>query len=336
MLRLNLTKLAVGLVVAAGASLWGAQAEAGWRHHGSWGSWGSSGGSWGSYGSWGSSGGSWGSHGGRWHRHHRVAFYSSGGSWGSSGGSWGSHGSWGSSGGSWGGYRVVVPAYSAPVEAQPAQPSNGAPAPGPAAPSRTDPATPFDFNGSTYYLPRQRDTGSAMLNVSLPAEAKVYVNGTLTKSTGATRQYVSRSLEPGQRYTYEVRAELTRDGQTLTEHKTVQLTAGEQINLVFRFEPADEQPVAKQPPVTKLTVHVPTDAKVYLAGNATRSTGALREFTTTRLADGEQWTDYTIQVVAQVDGQTVTREETITLQAGESRELTFDFASAEVARTAAK
>ncbi|MCC7086373.1 MAG: TIGR03000 domain-containing protein [Pirellulales bacterium] len=318
------------------------RADAFWGRHGSWGSsggsWGSSGGSW---GSWGSSGGSWGHH--RWH--------SSGGSWGSSGGSWGSSGgssggyavyygssggssggSWGSSGGSSGGTVI----YDGPAHAAPAAPAAPTPAPGTtapvpgAAPSGDTPPAPMP--GSVYR--RLGGDHLAMISVNVPGDAKVFVNGAATTSTGAERQFVSRGLSTGNRYTYEVRAEMQRNGETVTETKSITLGMGEQAHLAFNFNTA--APVAKgEKAKTKLTLRVPADAKVFLSGRETSSTGEVREFTTSKLAPGAEWNDYTVRVVANLDGREVTKEETLTLIGGEDRELNMDFGSTEIAQTAA-
>src|SRR5260221_409257 len=229
MLRLKLTKWLLGMAVVAGTVALGAgRADAHFHHHGGYGSCGSSGGSWGSYGSYGSSG-------------YAVSCYSSGGSWGSSGGSWGSSGgSWGSSGGSWGGGYYSAPSYSAPATA-PAPPS------APMAPSVPTPPPPAGGPpGTTYY----QDAG--YLLVSVPADAKVYVNGRATTSIGGDRQYVSRGLENGQRYSYEVRAEVVRDGKTVTETKVAQLTAGSQASLMFSLAAPASTASSAKPPRTAL------------------------------------------------------------------------------------
>jgi uncharacterized protein (TIGR03000 family) len=175
----------------------------------------------------------------------------------------------------------------------------------------------------------------AMLSVNVPADAKVFVNGTETTSTGGQRQFVSRGLNAGNRYTYEVRAEMIRDGQPVTETKSVTLAMGEQAQLAFNFNNA-ETPVAKGDKTkTKLTLRVPADAKVYLSGRETSSTGEVREFSTSKLAPGAEWNDYTVRVVSNVDGREVSKEETITLIGGQDRELNLGFGSTEVAQTAA-
>ncbi len=121
--------------------------------------------------------------------------------------------------------------------------------------------------------------GSALLTVAVPEGTRILVNGMPTQSTGAQRRYVSRNLLPGFAYTYEVKAEMTVDGRPVTQLKTVQLRAGEQAELAFH----DSAGASLE---TALTVHVPADAQVYLAGNETRGSGTVRTFRTTKLAPG--------------------------------------------------
>jgi uncharacterized protein (TIGR03000 family) len=300
---------------------------------GSSGGWGSSGGysSGGSSGGWGSSGG--GSSGGGLFRHHwhrasywGVGYGSSGGSsggWGSSGGSsggWGSSGGssggWGSSGGSSGGY--MMPGTSAPVMT-PGQPGMMTPAPAPAPGPAPAPMTSL-----------QR---SATLVVSVPKDARVFVNDKATTSTGEIRRYVSNNLEPGYSYTYTLRAEMIVDGKTVTETKVIKVRAGETADLAFALNGEDEGKIAEQPGRTTLTLNVPADAKVYLSGTATQSAGTVREFTTAKLTNGQEWKDYTVRVEIERDGQKIAKEEHLTLRGGENRELSIDFDAPQVAST---
>lgn len=155
---------------------------------------------------------------------------------------------------------------------------------------------------------------SGMLAVEVPEEAVIYVNDYKTTSEGTDRRLLSSGLQPGKSYTYEVRAEL--DGQALT--KFVSLEAGEQAKLKFDFPeaPRDE---------TVLTIYVPEDAKVNLAGSDTKLEGTRRVFATKRLAEGQTWEDYTVRVSIEQDGQVVTKERTLTVRSGETYEMRFDF-----------
>ena len=211
-----------------------------------------------------------------------------------------------------------------PSDAVPGTPAP--PAPGPAMPAPVTPPKPAGVQ-----LNRGNDFRAATVNVQVPGEAKVFVNGMATTSTGAYRRYVSNGLEAGFSYTYELRAEIVRDGKTLTDVKSIKLKAGENANVNFSFEKGDNQ-IANEPVRTSLTLHVPTDAKVYLSGNPTMLNGGVREFATTKLAAGEKWNDYVVRVELQRDGQLLSKEQTVSLNGGDNKQLTIDFDVAQVAR----
>ena len=157
----------------------------------------------------------------------------------------------------------------------------------------------------------------------MPENAKVYVNGVRTSSTGSERSYVSRGLQQGFNYTYEVRAEIERDGETVEETKTVSMRAGSANRLAFDLPSV---------PQTSLTLNVPAEAKVFLAGSETKSSGPVREFTTTKLATGESWDNYTILVTLNgPDAEPRSQEKTIVLKSGDTQELSFDFETPQVA-----
>ncbi len=202
----------------------------------------------------------------------------------------------------------------APSETAPADTAPTVPAPDPLGAPATNPSV---LEG----VRTQADRGSTILAVTVPEEARVYVNGKLTKTPGTHRRYISRGLVSGFRYTYEVRAELDRAGETLTDTQVVHVRAGETSDLAFDFDRAEPQVAA----ATTLTLHVPADAQVTLGGNETASSGEVRQFTTTDLPRDEQWKDYRVVVTVQRDGQELRRERTITVNGGDSRELAFNF-----------
>jgi uncharacterized protein (TIGR03000 family) len=78
----------------------------------------------------------------------------------------------------------------------------------------------------------------ATIVVSLPAEAKLTIDGAATKSTSATRVFASPALEPGKEFVYNLKAELVRDGQTLTATKQVTVRAGDETNVTLEFPEA--------------------------------------------------------------------------------------------------
>jgi uncharacterized protein (TIGR03000 family) len=177
---------------------------------------------------------------------------------------------------------------------------------------------------------------SVLISVNVPAGAKIYVNGNATRSTGPSRQFISRGLVAGRQYTYELKAEMNVAGETVTDTQVVRLTAGEQTQVAFNLTDKAEQNAATSSTKTKLTLNVPADAKVYLAGQETKSLGERREFISSKVAPGGKWDNYTVRVVANVNGEPVEREQTIQLLPGEDRELTFDFNSPDLALTASR
>jgi uncharacterized protein (TIGR03000 family) len=158
------------------------------------------------------------------------------------------------------------------------------------------------------------------LTVSVPSEAKVFVNGKQTKSIGAVRQFVSRGLEAGKKYRFEIRAEIpSTDGETMVEERELMVSAGDAENLAFAFADYDK------PIETALTLNVPEGAKVTLAGNETRAVGDQRTYRTSQLKPGQIWDDYEVEVSL---GDEVKRQ-SIRLIAGDRLQLSFNFDEAD-------
>jgi len=83
---------------------------------------------------------------------------------------------------------------------------------------------------------------------------------------------------------------------------------------------------------TRLTLHVPAEAKVTLAGVTTKQTGELRQFSTTNLKAGEVWDDYKVVVEMEQDGQMVREERAIKLTGGTAQELSINLDSTQLAQ----
>lgn len=181
------------------------------------------------------------------------------------------------------------------------------------------------------------DPDSAMLTVKVPFEAVVTVNDHDTESDGSVRQFMSRGLKEGYSYTYVVKVVYDVEGKTKTDSKSVVLRPGdiEQVEFDMPQSAASDSVQARKVPasddvtgedlVTVVQLHVPAEAKVSLAGNETSGSGPVRTFRTKQLKAGQQWTDYTVRVTAKVDGQSITKERTVNVEAGSVTELHFDF-----------
>lgn len=279
--------------------------------------------SYGSYGSGGSyaSAGGYGSRGrmglfARWHarkaaRKAARASYGSYGSYGSAGSygttvayhaGYGSHGGYGS-GGSYGAV-YSAPAYSAPVDTG---------------------CVDCYGESSTTTDSTMLASGSAAIEVSLPVDAKVYVNNSLTTSTGSTRNYVSNGLEQGRTYAYQLRVEYNDAGETQVEERRLRLTAGDKLALSFGKEDSRQLAADQEPVRTELKLNVPEDAEVYLAGSPTTQMGSSRTYVTTQLKSGQQWDNYTVRVEWAQDGKQLVKEQALSVVAGQSYEMAFEF-----------
>ena len=161
--------------------------------------------------------------------------------------------------------------------------------------------------------------------MNVPDDAKIFVNGQPTTSTGSLRQYVSRSLKNGFNYSYEVRAEIVRDGKPVEQVKTINVRAGETATLAFDFpasgfgrDLADGSRARRCEGLSgrqrheghRRDPHLPHDRpeqRQDVGGlHGPRRAGARRP-------------------------RSITKEETISLKAGESREIRFDFEGDKVA-----
>ncbi len=78
----------------------------------------------------------------------------------------------------------------------------------------------------------------ATIIVSLPADAKLSVDGQATTSTSATRTLVTPALAPDQEFNYTLAGEIVRDGQTVTTSRTITVRAGEETRVTLEFPAA--------------------------------------------------------------------------------------------------
>jgi uncharacterized protein (TIGR03000 family) len=214
-----------------------------------------------------------------------------------------------------------------PPDADPLLPPG--PQPDAAMPPEPAPALPLLPGGNGA---RRQPADSAILAVQVPADARVYVNGMLTKTPGTYRQYLSRGLSRGHDYTYEVRVEVTRNGRTYDSTRSVNLWAGGSAQLAFRMDQATPRVASRSAAAaTSLTLRVPEAARVTLEGRPTEATGALRTFTTHELQDGQRWQGYRVVVELEQGGRVEKSEKTVDLIGGQNHELAFDFQPERVA-----
>jgi uncharacterized protein (TIGR03000 family) len=73
----------------------------------------------------------------------------------------------------------------------------------------------------------------ARLLVELPTDAKLYVDDTPMRTSKDRREFRTPPLQVGQTYYYILKAEIVRDGETITETKRVLVKAGDQVQANF-------------------------------------------------------------------------------------------------------
>jgi len=196
-------------------------------------------------------------------------------------------------------YRKVQPATG--------QPGSGQPGSGQTPPTGEKPLGPVE-DSTMKTIPGD---SKAVLNVEVPQQAKVLINGNPTTTKGSFRSYVSSKLTEDRDYQYEVTAIIIQDGHETVRTELVSMRPG--INRTVKFDFSE--------PVTSLALKVPADAKVSICGKEMKQTGPLRSFTTNRLKEGKVWKDYQVKVEYLVNGEKRVEEKTLDLRAGESYEL---------------
>lgn len=75
---------------------------------------------------------------------------------------------------------------------------------------------------------------------------------------------------------------------------------------------------------TVLKVRLPEESRFYVNGRPTTTEGAEREFVAKRLVPGQTYT-FKVKAVLEKDGQTIERDQIVSLRGGDHHEIAFDF-----------
>lgn len=84
----------------------------------------------------------------------------------------------------------------------------------------------------------QAPANTAKLYVTLPADAKLTINGTPTVSTSESRVFESPGLTPGKTFYYVLKATVVRSGKIETVTKEVAVRAGEETRVELEIADA--------------------------------------------------------------------------------------------------
>jgi uncharacterized protein (TIGR03000 family) len=91
---------------------------------------------------------------------------------------------------------------------------------------------PATTSQSYYATPRQ-DSSSVLIQMRLPADARVWFDDTPTTVTGTSRLFASPPLAAGQYYAYQVRVQWNDNGKVVDRTRRVTIQAGDRITLDF-------------------------------------------------------------------------------------------------------
>jgi uncharacterized protein (TIGR03000 family) len=78
----------------------------------------------------------------------------------------------------------------------------------------------------------------ATIVVSLPADAKLSIDGYVSTQTSSQRVLVTPPLQPGQEFSYTLVAESNSNGQTVSQQQVISVRAGHQTPVSFNFNAA--------------------------------------------------------------------------------------------------
>jgi len=95
-------------------------------------------------------------------------------------------------------------------------------------------------NSRAFYPGAEAD--KVLINVTVPADAKITFQGAKTTQTGAVRRFVSPSIAAGYRYAYNVQATWTENGREVTQSRSIDVQPGDVIQIAFTRDAVKVRP----------------------------------------------------------------------------------------------
>jgi len=96
---------------------------------------------------------------------------------------------------------------------------------------------PYNSYQSSYppssVIPTDMSNNTAMIEVTVPADAELWFDGTKTQQTGTKRYFTTPPLPPGQTFTYEVRMGAPNGGDNSGTTRRVEVQAGKRSTVNF-------------------------------------------------------------------------------------------------------
>jgi uncharacterized protein (TIGR03000 family) len=92
-------------------------------------------------------------------------------------------------------------------------------------------------------MPVPRGPSTAAIEVQVPADAELFIEGVKMKTVGAIRRFTTPLLQAGPTYRFEIRAAWTENGREVSQTQHLEIRAGDRKAIMF----LDKSEVAQQP-----------------------------------------------------------------------------------------
>jgi uncharacterized protein (TIGR03000 family) len=160
----------------------------------------------------------------------------------------------------------------------------------------------------------------ATVVVTLPADAKLFIEGKLIDQTGSVRAFRTPELQPvpaGQSYEYTMSIEVVRNGRTVKSEEKVRVEAGKVARVNFA------EPAPGSGNTAQIHVRMPADAVLTVDGRSWSATEGQTIIRTPELRAGQDhFYQLKIEVVRRNERHTMTRD--VAFRAGQELQVEFE------------
>jgi uncharacterized protein (TIGR03000 family) len=94
------------------------------------------------------------------------------------------------------------------------------------------------------------DDNAVLIGVRVPENATIWFDGDKTNQTGTFREFITPALEPGEKYTYEIKAQWAENGKEVVRTRKVDIYAGDRmmVNFMAPSKSSAPRPAPLPPP----------------------------------------------------------------------------------------
>ena len=77
------------------------------------------------------------------------------------------------------------------------------------------------------------DDNAVLIGVRVPESAVIWFDGDKTTQAGTFREFITPPLDPGQKYTYEIKAQWVENGKEVVRTRKMDIFAGDRLMVNF-------------------------------------------------------------------------------------------------------